>query len=141
MATQAKTPAQFDAATTVLGALHFIGRMIFALFTGGTAVAIGETIEVDETAVVGLSQIPKEALWCIVTCQADDTSVNLSRSVRFSETAADEGGTLATWLDATHGMPLGDGGMIELTGTAMKKARFIGIEVGRTHTLNVQYYK
>jgi hypothetical protein len=106
-------------------------NLLWALLTGMENRGF-EKLSVTNTPAVELT-VPQKALAAVIIVEADATSADLKKVVRFRED-----GNPPT---ATDGMPLGDMNFYEVRGDASLKAfRIIGIEAGKTHTLSIQYY-
>lgn len=92
-----------------------------------------QQVSVDDTATVALT-LPALATSAILVIEADATSNDSSKAVRYLEN-----GDTPT---ASVGTPLGNLDTIELRGRDnMANFLAIGIETGKTHTIDVLYYE
>jgi hypothetical protein len=92
-----------------------------------------QKLTVGSASAVGLT-IPTGALLAIITVEADATSTDTTRAVRFRES-----GSAAT---ASIGTPLGDLDTYECIGPdPLSLFSVIGIEGSKSHTLNINYYR
>jgi len=89
-------------------------------------------INVDDTAAVALPNIPANANSALVVLEADSTSTTPERAAHFSEKDTPTN---------VLGLPLADNAPYEII-TAENIAAFkvIGIEAGKTHVLQIQYF-
>lgn len=97
--------------------------------------AVGyEKISVGSSTIMNLTP-PAQSMVAIITVEASGTASNPAKAVRFLETPS---GTVS----ASNGMILGDLDTYEIFGAdGIANFQAIGIESGKTHTLNVTYYK
>jgi len=92
-----------------------------------------EDIVIDETKAKSLT-VPAGAISATLTFEVDETSENKSRAVRMKDN-----GTAPT---KDSGQGFGDNDILEIYGVERLNAfQAIGIEVGKSHALRVQYYK
>jgi hypothetical protein len=76
--------------------------------------------------------IPAQARYALMVVESNSLQIDKQRVVRFLESGIPNAGI---------GMPLGDLGVYECKGKEnMQAFRVIGIQVGLTHTLHIQYY-
>ena len=92
-----------------------------------------EDLTVDDSEAKGLT-VPDIAVSASVFFEVDGSATNKARALRYKEN-----GTAPT---ATSGQSFGDGDVLELFGkTSLDNFQVIGIEVGKSHILRIQYYK
>lgn len=131
----AKLPQPPKNFSTHQEALNYIAQAQYALLQGGSVIGDPETLPVSSGVAVGFASIPKQATYAIVVLTVDPTSTIPSNAVRYSQ----NGKSLAP--TAASGMPLGDMGSFEVTGSdALRNTRFIGVEAGKNHVIHVEYY-
>lgn len=88
----------------------------------------------DNSPAIRLPNIPNDAMIAIITIEASSTATDPTKCARYVEGV----GTLST----SSGMPIGDLDTYEVFGSdGIAQFQIIGIESGKTHTLNVTYYK
>jgi hypothetical protein len=106
-------------------------QLLYTLLTGGDCIGY-EKITVDSALAVGLDY-PEATVYALLVVEADLTSADKSKVIRFLETPF-----LPT---ATEGIPLGDLSVYEVKGKPnLKNFRAIGIEAGKNHSIAVQYF-
>lgn len=103
-----------------------------ALLYGGKCLGYFE-ITFGSGAAIPLPTIPDGAQTAIIYIEAGVADVDKGRVARYREDNAAP--------TAAAGMPIGDDGVMEITGRAnLDGFKIIGINGGVTHTLRVQYY-
>lgn len=91
-----------------------------------------EKLDVTDLTAVSLT-VPARATSAIITVEASTSAATTAKVVRFRES-----GDTAT---DSIGTPLGDLDTYECLGPeALANFSIIGIEAGKTHTLNINYY-
>lgn len=92
-----------------------------------------QVLSFDDSSAVALT-VPENATGAIIVFEADATTVPQNKAARFYE-----GGQTPS---ATDGYPLGHLDIYEIQEQSnLIRFRIIGIEAGKTHTLQVLYYK
>ena len=92
-----------------------------------------EDITVDDTEVKGLT-VPTGAVAAILSVEADNSTIDKNKVIRFKENGSDP--------TATSGFALPTTIFPEIIGHEnLINFKFIGIESGKTHTIRVQDYK
>ena len=92
-----------------------------------------QDLQVNDTEVVQLT-IPENAISATISIEADGSATEKSRVVRFKENGSDP--------SANSGIALGDNDLYEITGLLnLESFRVIGVEVGKSHVIRVQYYQ
>jgi len=92
-----------------------------------------EDLTVSDTEVAQLS-VPENSISATISIEADATSTEKSRVVRFKENGSDP--------SANTGIALGDNDLYEISGRwNLESFRIIGIEAGKSHVLRIQYYQ
>lgn len=92
-----------------------------------------ETLAVNDSEAKALT-VPDDAVSAEIHIEADATTAKPRSAIRYKQN-----GTAPT---ANTGMRLGDEDIIEVYGKAnLDKFKAIGIEAGKTHQLQIQYYQ
>jgi len=92
-----------------------------------------EKIEFDDSAVARLT-VPDGAVYALLLLEVDATATDKAKSARFWATGDNP--------TSTDGLSRGDLDAWDLEETSvLANFKIIGIESGKTHTLQVQYYK
>jgi len=104
--------------------------ILWKLLNGQTC--IGKE-KIDLTNAIKTLTVPIGCTKAILSIEADDSSADKAKVARFYET-----GDIP---NATDGMPLGDNNVYEIIGeTNLSNFKLIGIEAGKTHTVQIQYF-
>ncbi len=92
-----------------------------------------EELTVDHSEAQSL-KVPDDAVSAEIHIEADSTTTNPRHAVRYKQNGTDP--------TKSSGMRLGDEDIIEVYGKAnLDNFKAIGIENGKSHTLQIQYYK
>ena len=115
--------------------LKGVCELLYAIISGGKCIGYQEIL-VSDVALSELS-IPEGTVYALLILEADTTyGGDKSRLVRYKQ--------FDTELNPpsdTIGMPIGDLGVLEIKDFEnLKGFKAIGIQVGYTHTLRVEYY-
>ena len=86
-------------------------------------------------AAVSLS-VPENTLYALLVVEADPTSAEKAKVIRFKEFD-----TITNPPTATVGIPLGDLSIYEVKGVEnLLNFKVIGIEAGKVHSIKIQYF-
>ena len=92
---------------------------------------VGDTF--DDSPAIPLPSIPDQAVSAIIAIEGDAAAADPDKLARFREDGIDP--------DTSTGRPVGDRFIYEIIGKAnIDNFRIIGITVGETHTIHVEYY-
>lgn len=91
-----------------------------------------ENVTVNDTAVVNLT-IPTDAISADISVEADATALSKAKVIRFKENGSNP--------STSSGFPFGEGIFKVIGKNNLNNFKIIGIEAGKSHTLQVQYYK
>jgi len=92
-----------------------------------------EQISVTDGSVATLTKAPSSAFSAFITVEESSSGAGTGKVIRFTQD-----GTTPT---ATVGVPLGDLDIYEVTNLDnIKTFKMIGIEAGKTHVINVEYF-
>lgn len=103
--------------------------LLSAILHGGKCLGY-QNLGFDDTPAVALT-VPAGAQYAIAVLEADATEAGLARVARFRTNGVPT---------AAEGMPLGDNGSVEIKGDNLATFQIIGITVGKTHSLKIEYY-
>ena len=122
---------QFDVSQNSVTQNDLLAGILF----GGDCIGY-EKIAVGSAAPVGLDLLTLGkglgARKALVVIEADASSTNLDRVVRFREDGTNP--------NATDGLPIPDNGKLEVSDLNLANFKMIGIEGGKNHTAQVLYY-
>lgn len=104
-------------------------QRIDIISTQGTACG-SERITVTDSTAVGITP-PAGALYALASVEADNTSADKFKAVRW---LADKAPT------ASEGHILPDAAYVEFYGSNLYSLKFIGIEAGKSHSVQLSYY-
>jgi hypothetical protein len=106
--------------------------LLSGILYGGEAVGY-ETLQVTELATSKLT-VPAVAKYALIVVEADATTSKPEKALRYKMSM----NSVAT---IEEGMILGDLGVLEVKGLRnLSNFNAIGIEVGKVHKLNIEYY-
>lgn len=93
-----------------------------------------ETVSVSYNTEAQLT-VPEGARFAVIVCEPDGTSANFAKAVRYWVSDSDPSPSEGLHLGTTrHTLNLGGP-------HALSTIRFVGVESGKTHLLQVQYYR
>lgn len=109
-------------------------ELLYAILAGVDCLGY-ENLEVSDFGMVSLTP-PENAVWAMLVLEADPTTADKTRAIRFCDLFEDE-----EFPTAFEGVPLGHLGYYRIKGKKnLQNFRAIGVEAGKTHSLKVQYY-
>jgi hypothetical protein len=100
----------------------------------GIAISSPAALSFDDSVAVGLPNIPVNALTALIVLEASATAANPQSAAKFTEA----NGQTPT---AAFGTPLGNLGYYTIEGKDnINNFKIIGVEAGKTHTLQITYF-
>jgi hypothetical protein len=113
---------------------NVIAELLHGLITGGECIGYQE-LNVFAPYVSQLT-IPEGALYALIICEADISSVDKTKVIRFKQFD-----TINNPPNPYYGMPLGDLGVLEIKGKKnLEDFRATGTEYWKYHVLRIEYY-
>ena len=109
---------------------------------GGFSTCLGYAKKaVTDAAIVALTPIPKNARYAVLVVMCDPAITDPVESSNVIYVREDGGNPVTGAAPAGDGMPLGDLSIYEVKGIKnLKNFKMIGIRVGETHSVRIQYF-